>query len=165
MKNAVLVAAVAVLVLGLVGRTEAARHGGHRSHVGRTGVGRVSGYGRGLVKSHTPRPASQTRYGRVRGHAPRPVSRPRYARPFRSGYYYRGQQHPRWTRTYYWSRYHTTCYWDPGTSCWYYWYATLGCYYPISYITVAPPVVTADPEAVDRTAPGTDGDDPPPSLP
>src|SRR4051794_35601747 len=131
MKNILISGALAALVLGLAGPAEAARHGGHRgrAHVGRPHGGRGSGYGRSHVKVY----------------APRPTSRPRYGHTFRYGYYYRGRHHPRWTRTYYWPRYRTTCYWDPGTSCWYYWCATEDCYYPITYIAIAAPVVTAAP--------------------
>src|SRR5262249_38228782 len=53
-------------------------------------------------------------------------------------------------RNFYWNsrcwsgRYGCYCYWCPYVSSWYYWCAPQSCYYPISYITTAPPVVNVN---------------------
>ena len=49
----------------------------------------------------------------------------------------------------YWnSRYGCYCYWDSCYRNYYYWCASQACYYPISYIQVAPPVVVQVPTPV-----------------
>lgn len=52
------------------------------------------------------------------------------------------------------SRYGCYCYWCPYVNSWYYWCGGQSCYYPISYITVAPPTVVVTPPTVAVTTPG-----------
>jgi hypothetical protein len=61
-----------------------------------------------------------------------------YGTRFSHGYYF-GRNNFYWNRSYWYSRYGCYCYWNPYASSWYYWYAPGSCYYPISYIAVAPP--------------------------
>lgn len=87
---------------------------------------------------------------------------------FSHGYYFSGRNHNFWTTQSWSGRYGCYCYWYPGTSSWYYWCAPQSCYYPISYITIAPPVVPVLPVAA---APGPvvlppgPGSPPPPPVP
>jgi hypothetical protein len=141
MKRFLLSAAVAALVLGPASRTEAA---------GRGGQGHGKGHGDTHGKSYGP---SGSRHGdghRGYGHGDGRGKGStgyhlRHGHKFSHGYYYRGRDHGHWTHRRYWPKYHTTCYWDPGTRGWYYWSPAQACYYPISYITVAPPAVEAAP--------------------
>jgi hypothetical protein len=58
---------------------------------------------------------------------------------FRYGYYFRGPAYAHFAYRTWYGRYHTYCYYYPGTRAWYYWSADRAAYYPVSYITVAPP--------------------------
>jgi hypothetical protein len=64
---------------------------------------------------------------------------------FSGGIFYSGHHHNHWGYQCYWPAYRTTCYWDPYVSCYYYWCESAGCYYPITYITKAAPVIVAAP--------------------
>jgi hypothetical protein len=74
-------------------------------------------------------------------------------------------------RNFYWnsrswsSRYGCYCYWCPYVNSWYYWYAPQSSYYPISYITTAPPVVNVNVAASPPIPSGPDGPDGPGDLP
>ncbi len=66
----------------------------------------------------------------------------RYGTKFSHGYYF-GRNNFYWNRSCWCSRYGCYCYWNPYAYGWYYWYAPGSCYYPISYISSAPPTVVA----------------------
>jgi hypothetical protein len=71
-----------------------------------------------------------------RGPAPRAPARAYYrdhARHFGHGYYYAGRDHHHWSRRVWSPRFGRWEYFDPGLSCWYYWYAPAACYYPVTY--------------------------------
>jgi len=68
-----------------------------------------------------------------------------YGKKFSHGYYFSGSNHPSWSSSCWSSRYGCNCYWYPGTSCWYYWCAPQCCYYPVSYIAIAPPCASCVP--------------------
>ncbi len=95
-----------------------------------------------------------------------PINRSRlsnYGTRFSHGYYF-GRNNFYWNSRCWSSRYGCYCYWNPYMSCWYYWYAPQGCYYPLSYITVAPPMVAVAPAAVGGIA-GPDSALPPAGPP
>ena len=69
----------------------------------------------------------------------------RYGTPFSHGYYFYGLNNHFWTSSGWSSRYGCNLYWYPGNSSWYYWSGALNGYYPIGYITIAPPVATVVP--------------------
>ena len=67
-----------------------------------------------------------------------------YGTKFSHGYYFGPSNFYSTNRS--WSaRYGCWTYWNPYASAWYYWSAPQGFYYPISYITIAPPVVVSAP--------------------
>lgn len=66
-----------------------------------------------------------------------------YAKSFSHGYYYPGKFHSHWTYRCWSSKYGCECFYCPYTCCWYYWCEPGSCYYPVSYIREAPPVVAA----------------------
>jgi opacity protein-like surface antigen len=137
MRRFLLGAAVAALVLGLASRTEAA---------GRGGPGHGGGHGWSYGQSSYSHGYGQRDYGHGAGSGS--VSKGyhlRYGHKFSHGYYYRGRDHHHWTHRRYWAKYRTTCYWDPGTRCWYYWCPSRACYYPVGYIAVEPPAVEEAP--------------------
>jgi hypothetical protein len=78
----------------------------------------------------------------------------KHGEKFKDGYLYRGKEHYHWTDRYYWKKYDCYCYWCPYTRCWYYWSEKADCYYPVSYITVQAPTMTATATA---TATATSG--------
>jgi hypothetical protein len=67
-----------------------------------------------------------------------------YGTKFSHGYYF-GPTNFYWTKRSWSSIYNCWTYWNPYASSWYYWSGPQGFYYPVSYITVAPPVVTTGP--------------------
>ena len=60
-----------------------------------------------------------------------------------AGRNYRGRYN--FTSRYWNSRYGCYCYWDAGCQNYFYWCGPRACYYPISYIQTAPPVVAQEP--------------------
>ena len=68
-----------------------------------------------------------------------------YGKSFSGGIYYPGKVHSQWSYQCYWPKYGCNCYWCPSSCSYYYWYEPAGCYYPISYITVATPVYATAP--------------------
>ncbi len=75
-----------------------------------------------------------------------------YGTKFSHGYYF-GPSNFYWTNRSWSARYGCWTYWNPYASAWYYWSAPQGFYYPISYITIAPPVVVSAPVVVDPVVP------------
>lgn len=67
-----------------------------------------------------------------------------YGTRFSHGYYL-GRNNFYWNQRSWSSRYGCYCYWNPYASGWYYWYGAGSCYYPISYVTYAPPTVVVTP--------------------
>lgn len=55
-------------------------------------------------------------------------------------HFYRGRHGHKWSRRYYWEKYHCHCYYSPEMGEWYYWCASDDCYYPTSNINTKPPV-------------------------
>jgi hypothetical protein len=82
---------------------------------------------------------------------------------FNGGYFYKGMNHRQWTRWYWNARYGTYFYFDPFARSFYYWCATASCYYPASYINVAPPTVIVTPPLV-LSGSIDDGMTPPPPI-
>jgi hypothetical protein len=82
---------------------------------------------------------------------------------FNGGYFYKGINHRQWSRWYWNARYGTYFYFDPFAQSYYYWSATAGCYYPVSYIAVAPPTVIVTPPVV-LSGSIDDGLTPPPPV-
>jgi hypothetical protein len=70
-----------------------------------------------------------------------------YGTKFSHGYYF-GPSNFSWTKRSWSDRYGVWTYWNPYASAWYYWSAPQGFYYPVSYITIAPPVVVSPPVVV-----------------
>jgi hypothetical protein len=68
---------------------------------------------------------------------------------FSHGYFYRGANHRHWTSRCWSRRYGCACYRCPSAHSWYYWCAPQGCYYPVSYIRMAPPCAEAAPVECD----------------
>ena len=124
MRRFLMITAAVVLALVATPATQAAGHVGHgpvghaRVVSTRVGVG-VGGHSRNYLALHGVR--------------------------FNGGYFYRGINHRQWTRWYWNPRYGTYFYFDPFAQGYYYWNATAGVYYPVSYITVAPPTVVVTP--------------------
>ena len=52
---------------------------------------------------------------------------------FDHGYFYRGRDHFQWSYRTWNSRYGCFTYWDPCTSCNYYWCQPYNCFYPVTY--------------------------------
>jgi hypothetical protein len=67
---------------------------------------------------------------------------------FSHGYYYSGKYHSHWAKKLWLPKYGTWCWYCPSTYVWYYWCGPKACYYPITYITQAPPVVATPETAV-----------------
>jgi hypothetical protein len=61
---------------------------------------------------------------------------------FSGGVFYKGQAHLQWTKRYFSPRWKTWCFYCPFAKGWFYFNGTLGGFYPVSYIVVAPPVAT-----------------------
>ena len=59
---------------------------------------------------------------------------------FSKGIYYKGFNHRHWTKRHYCPRWKTWCWYCPSAKHWFYYNSTQAVYYPVSYITVAPPV-------------------------
>jgi hypothetical protein len=70
----------------------------------------------------------------------------RHGHRFSHGYYFEGRNYHHWAYSRYFKEYGCTCYWEPELNCWYYWCAPRHCYYPVSYITIAPPTPEPEPE-------------------
>ena len=84
----------------------------------------------------------------------------KYGTKFSHGYYFSSKNFYYNTRR--WSsRYGCYCYWCPYVNSWYYWSPAQTCYYPLSYITVAPPTVVVAPATVTVAAPVSGGPDGP----
>jgi hypothetical protein len=75
-----------------------------------------------------------------------------YGTKFSHGYYF-GPTNFYWTNRSWSDRYGCWTYWNPYASAWYYWSAAQSFYYPISYITIAPPVVVSAPVVVEPVVP------------
>lgn len=89
----------------------------------------------------------------------------RYGTKFSHGYYFRSNNFY-WNTRRWSSRYGCYCYWCPYVNSWYYWSPTQSYYYPLSYITIAPPTVVVAPTAGDPNGPdGSPGNMPPPGPP
>lgn len=71
---------------------------------------------------------------------------------FSHGLFFQGHKHHHWTKRAWIAKYGTWGWFDPSTSGWFYWHATKAAYYPVSYITTAPPVIATQATAV--VAPG-----------
>ena len=87
---------------------------------------------------------------------------------FKYGYYFKGKNHRHWSYGYWNARYRVYFFYEPGLRTFYYWNARQACYYPVSYITIAPPVEgdeTMPPDIdirkgpVDEPMPPSDGPD------
>jgi hypothetical protein len=65
----------------------------------------------------------------------------KFGTPFSYGVYYKGFYQKHWSSCCWSSKYGCCLYYDPFCRCNYYWCQPAGCYYPLSYITIAPPVV------------------------
>jgi hypothetical protein len=151
MSRYLLITAAGVLTLALAGPAHA--HGPSRSYVS-FGSSHYSTYHGG--PSYNFASSNSFRFNN-------------YGTKFSHGYYF-GRNNFYWNQRYFSSRYGCYCYWNPYVSSWYYWYAPGSVYYPVSYITIAPPTVTIAPPAVTVVAPapgvpGVVGSVPPPSGP
>jgi len=60
---------------------------------------------------------------------------------FSNGYFYSGKKHFQWTHRCYYPKYRSYCYYCPSACSWYYWCEPKACFYPVSYIEKARPVV------------------------
>jgi hypothetical protein len=69
----------------------------------------------------------------------------RFGTRFDYGYFYSGREHRHWTYSCYWTDYGCDCHYCPYTACWYYWYASGSCYYPVSYSRYATPTKVVGP--------------------
>jgi len=84
---------------------------------------------------------------------------------FDYGYYYKGRDHFNWSYRCWSRRYGCYCFYDSSALSWYYWCEPRGCYFPVSYISVAPPTVMVKAAAdQDDEADEADSDAPPPPL-
>lgn len=80
---------------------------------------------------------------------------------FKYGYFFKGKEHRHWSYGYWNAKNRCYFFYEPGLRCFYYWCAPKACYYPVSYIQVAPPVAGDEtmPPGID-IKPGPDGDGP-----
>jgi hypothetical protein len=131
MSRLLLIAASGVLTLALA--NPATAHGPSRSY----GSSHFSAYHGGHTNSFSYRGSYFSTYGTRFSH----------------GYYF-GRNNFYWSSRYWSNRYGCYCYWNPYASGYYYWCAPQSCYYPISYITIAPPTVVVTPPTVAVTPPG-----------
>jgi hypothetical protein len=71
-----------------------------------------------------------------------------YGSKFKYGWYFPGKYHYHWSKRWYSPSYKCWFFYCPRTYVWYYWYAPGVCYYPVTYITCAAPVVGSTPGLV-----------------
>jgi hypothetical protein len=142
MSRFLLSAVAGALTLALSGTAQAGH--GHSSSHSYSGGSSYSKYNGGTF--HTSN-YSKFNAGTTRSFSTTNSYHLKYGTKFSYGYYFSGRNNHFWSSYSFSRRYGCYCYWYPALSCWYYWYAPGNCYYPISYITVAPPVAVAGPVA------------------
>jgi hypothetical protein len=131
MSRYLILAAVGVLALALA--SPASAHGPGRSFAGQHSPMYKSGQSSYFPISHS--------------------NLSQYGTKFSHGYYF-GRNNFYWNRQCWSNRYRCNCYWNPYACCWYYWYAPGSCYYPLSYITIAPPTVVVNSPGTAVVTPG-----------
>ena len=124
MSRYLLITAAGVLTLALAGPAHA--HGPSRSYVS-FGSSHYSTYHGG--PSYNFASSNSFRFNN-------------YGTKFSHGYRYSGRNHTHWSSCYWNARSSCYYYWDAGCSCYYYWCGKADSYYPVSYITIAPPTIT-----------------------
>jgi hypothetical protein len=59
---------------------------------------------------------------------------------FSHGVFYKGHSHTHWAKRFFSPRWKTWCWFCPSAKVWFYYCGQQGGYYPVTYITMAPPV-------------------------
>jgi hypothetical protein len=139
------------LALSFVEVTEASQGGAAKAGGGKAGISNTVAKGKGgKGKGKRKGKAKGKRKGKGKGKGKSKVAKGKrggkghyyvsYGTKFKHGYYFKGKDHRQWSYCYWNARYRCYFFYEPDLCSYYYWCASQNCYYPVTYITIAPPV-------------------------